>query len=135
MRDTKEVIYPGTHEFPREWIRIAESYFGTGSADFHYFGWAETITIPFVQKWSCANVVRIYLEPAAVHSSFWGPVDASQYATALRMSQKEREMLTVQLLHTALEDIFYSVPEMPNARMEPLLEPYTGLLISLMMLR
>ncbi|AWN09084.1 hypothetical protein MLDJOKPK_00157 [Salmonella phage SPAsTU] len=40
------------------------------------------------------------------------------------MSQKEREAVTVQLLHTALEDIFYSVPEMPNARMEPLLEPY-----------
>ncbi|EPJ2512022.1 hypothetical protein ACTGOH_004983, partial [Salmonella enterica subsp. enterica serovar Bareilly] len=43
-------------------------------------------------------------------------------------------MLTVQLLHTALEDIFYSVPEMPNARMEPLLEPYTDAFNLTMML-
>ena len=50
------------------------------------------------------------------------------------MSQKEREMLTVQLLHTALEDIFYSVPEMPTARMEPLLEPYTDAFNLTMML-
>ncbi|QVW55194.1 hypothetical protein pEaSNUABM29_00150 [Erwinia phage pEa_SNUABM_29] len=50
------------------------------------------------------------------------------------MSQKEREAVTVQLLHTALEDIFYSVPEMPNARLEPLLEPYTDAFDLTMML-
>lgn len=50
------------------------------------------------------------------------------------MNQKERELLTVQLLHTALEDIFYSVPEMPNARLGPLLEPYTDAFSLTMML-
>lgn len=36
----------------------------------------------------------------------------------------KKQELTVQLLHTALEHIFLSIPEMPNAQLSDHLEPY-----------
>lgn len=40
------------------------------------------------------------------------------------MTQPQMEEVTMQMLHTALEDIFLSVEEMPNARLCDHLEPY-----------
>ncbi|ANZ48040.1 hypothetical protein ASESINO_27 [Erwinia phage vB_EamM_Asesino] len=40
------------------------------------------------------------------------------------MTPQEKQTVTVQLLHTALEDIFYSIPEQPNCRLPDHLEPF-----------
>ncbi len=64
----QEVIYPGTHEFPREWIRIAESYFGT-EAWFVISALGRNHSYPFhykngvVQTWSeyTSNQLRFIL--------------------------------------------------------------------------
>ncbi|AEP83842.1 hypothetical protein ABP04_00695 [Salmonella enterica subsp. enterica serovar Virchow] len=64
----QEVIYPGTHEFPREWTRIAESYFGT-EAWFVISALGRNHSYPFhykngvVQTWSeyTSNQLRFIL--------------------------------------------------------------------------
>ncbi|ANZ50450.1 hypothetical protein STRATTON_25 [Erwinia phage vB_EamM_Stratton] len=40
------------------------------------------------------------------------------------MTPQEKQTVTVQLLHTALEDIFYSIPSEPNCRLSDHLEPF-----------
>ncbi|QXO09446.1 hypothetical protein pEaSNUABM11_00022 [Erwinia phage pEa_SNUABM_11] len=42
------------------------------------------------------------------------------------MTERDRQKLTVQFLHTALEDIFLSIEEMPNARYEDHLAPFVN---------
>lgn len=41
------------------------------------------------------------------------------------MTVKEKQAVTVQLIHTALEDIFHSIPRMPNSRLPDFLDQFT----------
>lgn len=70
-------------------------------------------------------MVKIHFNPATVYHNFWAAVEETTYAPALRMTVKEKQAVTVQLIHTALEDIFYSIPRMPNTRLPDFLEDYT----------
>lgn len=69
-------------------------------------------------------MVKLYIKPADVHVSFWGEADKTPYVQALRMSEMQRQEVTVQLLHTALEHIFLSLEEMPFAQLHDHLEKY-----------
>lgn len=42
------------------------------------------------------------------------------------MTELNRQEVTVQLLHTALENIFLSIEEMPNCQLQDHLEPYVN---------
>ncbi|ANZ48314.1 hypothetical protein BIZ78_gp261 [Erwinia phage vB_EamM_Caitlin] len=59
-----------------------------------------------------------------MHAEFWGRIAATPCAAALRVDELKKQELTVQLLHTALEHIFLSIPEMPNAQLSDHLEPF-----------
>lgn len=59
-----------------------------------------------------------------MHEDFWGRVAKTPYAAGLRIDEPRKQEVTVQLLHTALEEIFYSIEEMPNAQLTDHLEPY-----------
>ncbi|MUY36941.1 hypothetical protein GLN57_24825 [Shigella flexneri 2a] len=52
-------------------------------------------------------------------------MEKTSYASALRMTVKEKQAVTVQLIHTALEDIFHSIPRMPNSRLPDFLDQFT----------
>ncbi|QVW56162.1 hypothetical protein pEaSNUABM6_00026 [Erwinia phage pEa_SNUABM_6] len=69
-------------------------------------------------------MVKLYIKPADVHVSFWGKVDKTPYAQALKMTEMQRQEVTVQLLHTALEHIFLSIEEMPFGQLHDHLENY-----------
>lgn len=69
-------------------------------------------------------MVRIHIKPSDVHAEFWGRIAKTQYAAALRIDELNKQGVTVQLLHTALEHIFLSIPEMPNAQLNDHLEPF-----------
>lgn len=71
-------------------------------------------------------MVKLHIEPIDVHNQIWEPISLSPYGRCLTLTEGERQKLTLQFLHTALEDIFLSIPIMKNANFEDLLAPFAN---------
>ena len=71
-------------------------------------------------------MVKLHIEPIDVHNQIWEPISLSPYGRCLNLTESERQKLTLQFLHTALEDIFLSIPLMQHTNFEDLLAPFVN---------
>ena len=69
-------------------------------------------------------MVKLVIKPTELHETFWSKIDSSIFAMHLNVPPREREKITMQLLHIALESIMLSVPITDNGAYDDFLAPF-----------
>lgn len=71
-------------------------------------------------------MVKLVIKPSELHMNFWGKIDSSVYSPYVTVPPLEREKITMQLLHIALESIMLSSPTTSNGCYDDYLGPYVN---------
>lgn len=71
-------------------------------------------------------MVKLVIKPSELHMNFWEKIDSSIYAQYVTVPPLDREKITMQLLHIALESIMLSAPITDNGCYDDYLGPYVN---------